>query len=123
MADLGVTVADVAPCGANPWRFSASFIATISSREAYRRTFDRLIEHLPERVACRTMVELLSLAHERACEAELSDVLSADLLAGRLPDLAALRRRFAPDPASLPDVIIELVPLAAYDALLGEVAA
>ena len=92
-------------------------------REAYRRTFDRLIEHLPERVACRTMVELLSLAHERACEAELSDVLSADLLAGRLPDLAALRRRFAPDPASLPDVIIELVPLAAYDALLGEVAA
>src|SRR3546814_6172001 len=44
-------------------------------REAYRRMFDRLLERLAERVACRTMVELLSLAHERACEAELAAVL------------------------------------------------
>lgn len=27
-------------------------------RDAYRRTFDHMIEHLPERIACRTMVEL-----------------------------------------------------------------
>lgn len=92
-------------------------------RDAYRRTFDRLIERLPERVACRTMVELLALAHDRACEAELADILAADLAAGCMPDMAALRTRFAPDPAALPDVVVELVPLTAYDALLGEVAA
>ncbi len=92
-------------------------------RDAYRRTFDRLIERLPERVACRTMVELLALAHDRACEAELADILAAELIADRLPDMAALRTRFAPDPAMLPDVVVDLVPLAAYDALLGEVAA
>ena len=92
-------------------------------RDAYRRTFDRLIERLPERVACRTIVELLALAHDRACEAELADILAVDLAAGCMPDMAALRTRFAPDPAALPDVVVELVPLTAYDALLGEVAA
>src|SRR6185437_15975907 len=60
-------------------------------RDAYRRIFDRLIERLPERTACRTMVELLALAHDRACEAELADSLAADLAADRLPNLAALR--------------------------------
>jgi hypothetical protein len=34
-----------------------------------------------------------------------------------------LRRRFTPDPASLPAVVVQLTPLVAYDALLtGEVA-
>src|SRR3546814_21132965 len=46
-------------------------------REAYRRMFDRLTERLADRMACRTMVELLSLAHERACEAERAGVLDS----------------------------------------------
>ena len=92
-------------------------------REAYRRMFDRLLEQMPERLACRTMVELLALAHERACEAELADLLTADLDAGRLPDLTALRGRFAPDAATLPTVVVTLAPLNTYDVLLGEVAA
>ena len=92
-------------------------------REAYRLTFDRLIDALPERAACRQMVELLSLAHERGCEAELAAMLAECLAANRLPDLAALRLRFAPDPAALPEVVVELTPLSDYDALLvGEAA-
>jgi transposase InsO family protein len=92
-------------------------------REAYRRTFEQLIERIPERAACRMMVELLAMAHERACEAELADLLAEDVAADRLPDMAALRERFAPDPAALPEVVVELVPLTAYDALLvGEAA-
>lgn len=92
-------------------------------REAYARTFDQLIEALPERAACRMMVELLAMAHERACEAELADLLAKDLAAGRLPDIAVLRERFAPDPAALPEVIVRLAPLSTYDALLmGEAA-
>ena len=88
-------------------------------REAYRRTFDMLIERLPERQACRTMVELLALAHERGCERELAAQLDASLQVRRLPDMAALRERFAPDPSRLPDVVVHLTPLDAYEALLG----
>jgi hypothetical protein len=92
-------------------------------RAAYRQTFERLIEAYPERAACRQTVELLAMAHERACEAELADLLAEDAAAGRLPDMAALRERFAPNPAALPEVVVELVPLTAYDALLvGEAA-
>ena len=92
-------------------------------RDAYRRMFERLIEQMPERSACRIMVDLLALAHERACEAELADILGADLGAGRMPDMAALRRRFSPDPTTLPEVVVTLAPLSGYDILLGEVAA
>lgn len=88
-------------------------------REAYRRTFEALLEALPERQACRTTVELLALAHERCCESELADHLSACLQAGLLPDIAELRERFAPDPGRLPNVVVELASLDSYDALLG----
>jgi transposase InsO family protein len=86
-------------------------------REAYRLMFERLRERLSDRLACKTIVELLSLAHDRACEAELATLLTEHLVAGRLPDLAALRVRFAPDPARLPEVLVELVPLSLYEAL------
>ena len=88
-------------------------------RDAYRLTFDRLLEKLPEKSACRLMVDLLAMAHERGCEAELAALLAADLAAAQLPDIAALRARFAPDPATLPEVVVHLTPLIAYEALLG----
>lgn len=92
-------------------------------REAYRQTFERLLEVCGERAACRQMVELLSLAHERACEAELAGVLAQCLADANLPDLAILRARFAPDPAALPEVVVELTALTDYDVLLlGEAA-
>lgn len=100
-----------------------AYRAQIFPREAYRRTFDRLLEQMPERVACRVMVELLALAHERSCEAELADILTADLEAGRLPDMAALRAHFSPNPAALPAVVVELMPLTTYDVLLAGAAA
>jgi hypothetical protein len=65
------------------------------------------------------MVELLGLAHERNCEAELADELICCLDAGDLPDITALRARFAPDPARLPNVVVQLAPLDAYEALIG----
>ena len=70
-----------------------------------------------EKRACRSMVGLLALAHERACEAELADIIDAELDAGRLPDLDRLGRRFGPDPAAIPDVTVELAPLHLYDEL------
>jgi hypothetical protein len=88
-------------------------------RDAYRLTFDRLLEKLPEKSACRLMVNLLALAHERGCEAELATLLAVDLAAGQLPDIATLCAHFAPDPATLPDIVVHLMPLIAYEALLG----
>jgi hypothetical protein len=97
--------------------------AQLFPRDAYRRAFELLLERSSERSACRVMVEILAIAHERGCEAELAGILADDVAAHRLPDLDALRRRFAPDPASLPAVVVQLTPLAAYDALLtGEAA-
>jgi hypothetical protein len=87
-------------------------------RQAYRLAFDRLIEKLPEKAACKITVELLALAHERGCEADLAQVLEEDLAAGRLPDLAELKARFAPDPKALPAAVVHLIPLSAYEALL-----
>lgn len=88
-------------------------------REAYRRTFDMLMDRLPERQACRTIVELLAMAHDRGCESELADLLDASLQLRRLPDMVALRERFAPDPSRLPNVVVRLAPLNAYEALIG----
>jgi transposase len=92
-------------------------------REAYRRMFAALRAELPDRQACKMMVALLALAHERACEAELASLLEADLTAKRLPDLDHLRARFAPDPAQLPSVHIQTVPLSDYHVLLNGAAA
>jgi len=86
-------------------------------RRAYQRAFEALLASDGEKRACRTLVGLLALAHDRACEAELGEVIEAELDAGRLPDLDLLGRRFAPDPAAIPDITVELVPLHLYDEL------
>lgn len=87
-------------------------------REAYRRTFEFLCDELAERAACKTMVALLSLAHDRACEAQLAAVLTEDLADRRLPDLNALLARFGLDPARLPEVSVRLAQLSSYDVLM-----
>ena len=86
-------------------------------RPAYARAFEAMLVGLPSRAACRTMVDLLALAHERACEAELATVLDALLESGCLPDIAELRARFAPDAAAMPGVVVTQPPLSAYDEL------
>jgi transposase InsO family protein len=86
-------------------------------RQAYARAFEAMCAKLPARVACRTMVDLLALAHERACEADLAARLDADLKAGRLPDLKSLRTLFSPDAGAVPDIVVSHVPLSAYEEL------
>ena len=86
-------------------------------RDAYRRAFEALLAGVGERRACRTMVGLLALAHDRACEAALAEAIAVDLDVGRLPDLARLRERFLPDAASIPEVHIEMPSLDVYDEL------
>ncbi len=84
-------------------------------RPAYARTFEAMLARQPARQACRTTVEILALAHERACEAELASALEALLEAGRLPDMAELRARFMPDITTLPGVVVAHPALGTYD--------
>jgi hypothetical protein len=85
-------------------------------RQAFRRAWEALIAAETPKQACRVMVGLLALAHECACEAELAQILDVELDASRLPDLAALKRRFAPVDAPIPQIAVELPPLSDYDA-------
>lgn len=87
-------------------------------REAYRLMFEFLREELAERAACKMMVALLSLAHDRSCEAQLATVLADDLDNRRMPDINALLARFMPDPARLPQVTVHLASLNSYDVLV-----
>ncbi len=88
-------------------------------REEYRKASEALIEHLPDKQACKITVELLALAHDRGCERELAEELARTLDAGDLPDLAAMRTLFGPDPAKLPIVHVQLASLNGYEALIG----
>lgn len=87
-------------------------------RPSFRRTYEALCAALPERQACKVIVELLALAHDRGCEAELAAELDQTLQNGDLPQLAALRMRFSPDPARLPIITVTPVQLGCYEALI-----
>ncbi len=91
-------------------------------RAEYRLTWERLIETLPERQACKVMVGLLDLASRGACEVQLAQVLGDLLQAGSLPELVGLEEKFAPKQTPVPDVKVELPALAAYDSLIEVVA-
>ena len=89
-------------------------------RTEYSEAWKVLQRDLPRRDACRRMVDLLFLAHERACEAELAHLLTADLADGTLPDPDALTLRLTPRQMTLPkDVAVAHPSLASFDALLG----
>ena len=87
-------------------------------REPYRRCFEKALERLGEREACRLAVGLLTLAHEDTCEAELAAEIDRALKTGRLPDPDKLKARFAPQRGSMPAIKVARAPLLGYGALL-----
>lgn len=86
-------------------------------RPAYARAYEALTERRSDKAACKITVELLALAHDYACEAELAQVLEIELDAGRLPSLDLPRERFRPVSASVPMIVIDTVSLGLYDEL------
>jgi hypothetical protein len=95
-------------------------------RPAYRLAWERLMAAGDARIACKTMVALLALAHERGCEAELAATLTEQMrqepqgasATAFAIDVSALRARFAPTPALMPEIVVNLPLVAGYDALL-----
>jgi len=87
-------------------------------RSEYAQTWQHISAKLPERAACRLMVELLDLADRANVMAELASVLATLQARDELPDIDMLRERFAPRPPSMPDVRVELPPTSVYDELL-----
>jgi hypothetical protein len=87
---------------------------------AFARTFETLRQKAGDKQACKITVELLALAHDRGCEAELAQAIEAGLEAGQLPELAVLRARFSPSQGKAPVIDVKLLPLAAYDQLISQ---
>jgi len=87
-------------------------------RAAYRLAWEKLLADGDPRHACKAMVSLLALAHERCCEAELAAALTEQMGRAEPIDVAALQARFAPVPAAMPDIAVNLPPVASYDVLL-----
>ena len=90
---------------------------------AYRLAWEKLLADGDPRRACKSMVSLLALAHDRGCEAELAGALTEQMAgvgaAGiRVIDVAALQARFAPVSATMPDIAVNLPAVASYDVLL-----
>lgn len=84
----------------------------------YALTWEFLSAQLPERQACRMMVDLLDLANQFNVVAELAQELDELLERRALPDIDALRSRLAPRQASVPEVHVVLPSTADYDELL-----
>jgi hypothetical protein len=88
-------------------------------RRAFSDMFAVLLEQTSEKVACRMTVDLLALAHDRGCEAELAAQIEEDLRQKRLPDMAALRALFSPPIETMPQVEVRQPALSSYDQLVG----
>jgi hypothetical protein len=86
----------------------------------FARTWITLRDQLSEKIACRTYVRLLHLAHQHVCERALAVRLEHGLAAGVLPDIEALRSEFcAPRIATIPVIPMPIPNLTSYDSLLA----
>lgn len=91
-------------------------------RQAFRDMFTALLEQADEKAACRMTVDLLALAHDRGCEAELAQHLEEDLRQHRIPDIVTLRTLFGPSEDALPVVEVQMADLASYNTLASNAA-
>ncbi|PKP79269.1 MAG: IS21 family transposase [Alphaproteobacteria bacterium HGW-Alphaproteobacteria-2] len=91
-------------------------------RRAFGDMFAVLLEQTGEKAACRMTVDLLALAHDRGCEAELAAQIEEDLRQNRPPDMAVLRALFAPSDEALPQVEVKMADLSSYDQLVSSAA-
>ena len=92
-------------------------------RPAYRLAWEKLLADGDPRSACKAMVALLALAHDRGCEAELAAALTEQMsgleTGNGVIDVPALQAKFAPVLAQkMPDIVVNLPPVASYDLLL-----
>ncbi len=79
-------------------------------------------DQLFPRQAFRMTVDLLALAHDRGCEAELAEHLEEDLSQHRTPDIPTLRALFGPSEDALPVVKVQMADLASYNRLVSNAA-
>ena len=88
-------------------------------RSEYADAWAALSAALPRRDACRRMVDLLWLAHDEGCEAELAALVADSLGHGDLPEARALKHKLEPRQRAMPDDTPVAPPdLASFDALL-----
>jgi hypothetical protein len=100
--------------------WSSIYRDSLFPRTEYAEAWKVLQRDMSRRDACRRMVDLLFIAHDQGCEAELAHLLAEDLDAGRVPDPGTLTSRLSPRHTTLPrDVAVVHPSLDSFDALLG----
>jgi len=87
-------------------------------RSEYAQAWEHISAKLPERSACRLMVDLLDLAERANVVAELAGVLATLQARDELPDIDELRHRFVPRQPAMPEVQVVLPATDVYDELL-----
>ena len=98
---------------------SSVYRDTLFPRSEYAEAWARLSETLPRKKACRHMVDLLGLAHDENCEADLATLIAKALATGEVPTAKTLRQQLAGPDTELPeDRAVRLTDLARFDALL-----
>ena len=91
-------------------------------RKPFQDVFTALLEQADPKMACRVTVDLLALAHDRGCEADLAEHLEEDLRQRRTPDIPTLRALFGPSQEALPTVKVQMADLASYNQLVSNAA-
>ena len=92
-------------------------------RSEYAEAWTALSSALSRRDACRRMVDLLWLAHDEGCEAELAALIAQTLSQGQLPDARTLKENLEPRNRTLPtDTNVTMTDLASFDIFLEDLA-
>lgn len=100
--------------------WSSIYCDSLFPQTEYTEVRKVLQRDLSRHDACRRMGDLLFIAHDQACEAELAHLLADDLAAGRVLDPDLLTLRLSPKQTALPrDVAAAHPSLDSFDALLG----
>jgi hypothetical protein len=87
--------------------------------ETYKAIWCWLDRELASRLACKTMVGILALAHREDCQQQLGEYLQEMMEGSTVPSLLDLQRRFGSREKAVPNIQISHPQASGYDVLLS----
>jgi len=85
----------------------------------YKAIWCWLDRELASRLACKTMVGILALAHREDCQQQLGEYLQVMMAGSTVPSLLDLQRRFGSREKAVPNIQISHPQASGYDVLLS----
>lgn len=87
--------------------------------DTYKAVWAWLDKSMAPQKACKTIVGILSLAHQADCEKQLGDYLQVMMDKQTIPRLLDLQRKFDKQQSDIPNVAVKQQPVAIYNSLLS----